>query len=184
VADEPENNQGEISEEMTEAAARSVEEIAEVARDLYQTIADGMGVEAEIRLAGIEGSDIHLNALGDEEDGGLLIGRRGQTLEAIQTLIAAIMARKTSRKIRVFVDAFGYHERRAESLRQMARDVAEQVVAAGQEALTEPLNAAERRIIHTALQDWEGVITYSEGAEPNRYVVISPADDGDAETEE
>jgi spoIIIJ-associated protein len=117
-----------------------------------------------------------VDADGDEEGGGILIGRRGQTLEAIQLLLSTIVARRHTRKVRVFLDAFGYRERRAESLRQMALEVAEQVRSAGQEALTEPLNAAERRVVHTALQDVEGISTYSEGEDPNRYVVITPAD--------
>ena len=164
-----EENAGEVS-------APSVEEMAEAAKTVFQDIVDGLGVDAIVGVASIDGTDIHIDAEGDEEEGGLLIGRRGQTLEAVQLLVGAIISRRTPQKLRIFLDAFGYRERRADSLRRMALEVAAQVRSTGQEAVTEPLNAAERRIIHTALQDETGISTYSEGQDPQRYVVISPAE--------
>ncbi len=154
-----------------------MEELAEAARDLYQQIINGLEVDAAVGITGIDGTDIHLAADGDEEQGGILIGRRGQTLDAVQTLVWTITQRHVERRVRVFIDAFGYRENRAEALRQMALEVALQVVAQNQEALTEPLNAAERRIVHNALTETPGVSTYSEGEDPNRYVVITPSDD-------
>ena len=164
---------GDDSESLTGAR---MEEIAEDARRYFQAIIDGLEMDAAVGIKSLDGTDIHLDADGDEENSGVLIGRRGQTLEAVQLLISTIIGRQYSKRIRVFLDAFGYRERREESLRQMALDVAEQVKSAGQEALTEPLNAAERRIFHTALVGMEGVSTYREGADPNRYVVITPSD--------
>jgi spoIIIJ-associated protein len=163
----------EATEELTES---TLEEIAGEVQGLFQEVINGLDIDAAAGVRAIEGTDIHVDADGDEEGGGILIGRRGQTLEAIQLILSSIISRQHTRKVRVFLDAFGYRERRAESLRQMAMEVAEQVRSAGQEALTEPLNAAERRIVHTALQDVEGVSTYSEGEDPNRYVVITPAE--------
>ena len=176
MADETVSIGGERDSEADALPESTVEELAERSRRLFQEIINGLDVDAAVGIQSINGTDIQLDADGDEEGGGILIGRRGQTLEAVQLLLSTIVARHTSRRVRVFLDAFGYRERRAESLRQMAFEVAEQVLSAGQEALTEPLNAAERRIIHTALQDMEGISTYSEGEEPNRYVVISPAE--------
>lgn len=160
-----------------EISESRIEEAAEDARRYFQEIVTGLDVDAAVGIKAIDERDIHLDADGIEESGGILIGRRGQTLEAIQLLIATIISRQYSKNIRVFLDAFGYRERREESLRQMALEVAEQVRSAGQEALTEPLNAADRRIIHTALVDMEGIATYSEGDDPNRYVVITPAEE-------
>ena len=183
MANEPEILNGETSgteEEHNESEALTagrMEEIAEDARRYYEAVVSGLEVDAAVGIKAIEGTDIHLDADGDEANSGILIGRRGQTLEAVQVLISTIIGRQYSKRVRVFLDAFGYRERRVESLRQMALEVAEQVKSAGQEALTEPLNAAERRVVHTALVDVEGVSTYSEGDEPNRYVVITPSDD-------
>ena len=153
-----------------------IAELAELAREVYQEIVNHLGVAAQVQITKVEDLDFHLHASGDEDAGGSLIGRRGQTLEAVQILVGSIVARRTPKRIRVFVDAFGYETRRIEALQQMALNVADQVRSQGEEALTDPLNSSDRRIIHTALQDAEGVKTYSEGRDPNRYVVISPAD--------
>ncbi|MBW3625072.1 MAG: KH domain-containing protein [Armatimonadetes bacterium] len=179
MADETEVLDETAPAEQEPIAEVQMDELADDARDLFQEIISHLDVDAAVGIKAIDDRDIHLDADGDETGGGILIGRRGQTLEAIQLLIATIVGRKTDRRVRVFLDAFGYRERRAESLRQMALEVAEQVRSAGQEALTEPLSPAERRIIHTALVDVEGVATYSEGEEPNRYVVITPSDEGE-----
>lgn len=176
MADETETVSGAETEAAEELSESTLEEIAREVQGLFQEVINGLDIDAAAGIRAIEGTDIHVDADGDEEGGGILIGRRGQTLEAIQLILSTIVARRHTRKVRVFLDAFGYRERRADSLRQMALEVAEQVRSAGQEALTEPLNAAERRIIHTALQDVEGISTYSEGEDPNRYVVITPAE--------
>ena len=75
---------------------------------------------------------------------------------------------------RLTVDADGYRARRAETLQRFAQQLAEQVMGSGQEAVTDPLNPMERRIVHTALVDHPDVTTYSEGEEPGRYVVVTP----------
>ena len=176
MADETEVRDVTNAGEARSISEDTIEEVAVQAQLLFQEIISGLEVDAAVGIKSIEGTDIHLDADGDEEGGGILIGRRGQTLESIQLLISTIIGRETNRRVRIFLDAFGYRERRNESLRQMALEVAEQVLSAGQEALTEPLNAAERRVIHTALMDVEGIATYSEGEDPNRYVVITPAE--------
>jgi spoIIIJ-associated protein len=112
----------------------------------------------------------------DGPDAGYLIGRRGQILDALQylTLVITTHKRDDVRRVRINVDADGYRARRAESLRALAQELAVQVKETGEEAVIEPLTALERRIVHTALVDHADVETYSEGEEPNRYIVISP----------
>lgn len=160
---------------MTESVNEETETggIGETARDIAQELADAGGLDIRASLTGTDDEDaVDLTLAG--EDAALLIGRQGQTLNAFQYLVGLIAARRLGRRIRVTVDAEGYRARRAETLGQMARDLAAQVRAHNQEAVMDPLNAAERRIVHTALQEEPGVTTYSEGEEPERHVVISP----------
>lgn len=146
--------------------------IGETAREIAQELVEAGGLDIRADLAGEEDDAVDLTL--DGEDAALLIGRQGQTLNAFQYLVGLIAARRLGRRIRVTVDAEGYRARRAETLGQMARDLAAQVREHNQEAVMDPLNAAERRIVHTALLDEPGITTYSEGEEPERRVVISP----------
>ena len=107
------------------------------------------------------------------DDLGYLIGRRGDTLDAIQHLTNYAVNRDVEGRIRVNVDAEAYREKREESLRRYARKKAQQVLKARRRTTLEPMNAYERHVIHAALQDKEGVTTYSIGTEPNRRVVVA-----------
>lgn len=107
-------------------------------------------------------------------DAALLVGPHGQTLDALQYLLMAMINKGQGQRLRVTLDADGYRARRAQKLTNFAGDLAAQVMESGQEAITDPLNAMERRIVHTALVNHPAVQTYSEGDEPNRYVVITP----------
>jgi spoIIIJ-associated protein len=153
-------------------AMLSAAEGADAALDFLSGVLDRMDLLAEARLVAHEGNQISLEVVG--EDVALLIGKHGQTLDALQLLISAAVARKIEGRPRVILDAEGYRERRAETLRQMALSLAHQVLDSGQEAVMEGLSAAERRVIHTALADEPGIGTYSEGEEPQRRVVITP----------
>lgn len=108
------------------------------------------------------------------EDLGALIGRRGETLDAIQQLTGYAVNRGRSRRVRVHVDAENYRARREESLRRLAHKVAGKVVRYRRSVTLEAMNAYERHVIHAALQDYPGVTTHSVGTEPNRRVVVSP----------
>lgn len=130
-----------------------------------------MGVDAEASWQ-IEDESIRVNLSG--EGLGLLIGRRGQTLDALQYLAGMVGNKDGGPWLRVLVDAEGYRERREESLRGLALRSADKARRNGRRVVLEPMNAHERRIIHISLQDEEGVSTYSEGVEPYRRVVISP----------
>ena len=106
------------------------------------------------------------------EDLGYLIGRRGDTLDAIQHLCNYAVNREVEGHIRVSVDAESYRQKREESLRRYARKKAQQVLKARRRTTLEPMNAYERHVIHAALQDMENITTHSTGVEPNRCVVI------------
>ena len=106
------------------------------------------------------------------EDLGYLIGRRGDTLDAIQHLCNYAINREVEGHIRVNVDAESYRQKREESLRRYARKKAQQVLKARRRTTLEPMNAYERHVIHAALQDMENITTHSTGVEPNRCVVI------------
>ena len=113
----------------------------------------------------------------DAETMGLLIGRRGETLDAMQYLVSLVANknRKEEGYIRVTLDTEGYRSRREETLKRLARKNAMHVRQSGRPVSMEPMNPYERRILHSALQGFTGVTTHSEGEEPNRHVVISPA---------
>ena len=109
------------------------------------------------------------------KDLGAVIGRRGETLDAIQQLTSYSVNRGQSKRVRVHVDAEGYRAKREESLQRLAVKVAGKVVKYRKNMTLEPMNAYERHVIHTALQDYKGVTTYSTGVEPNRRTVVAYA---------
>ena len=120
-----------------------------------------------------------------EGDGsGLLIGKKGQTLDALQYLLQRMVNRNVSNRMRVELDTENYRSRRRSQLSALARKVADEVRASGRAQALEPMSPTERRLVHLALRDMPDVVTESEGAPPERYVVIRPrveADRGDSE---
>ena len=104
---------------------------------------------------------------------GALIGRRGETLDAIQQLTSYAVNRDGGPRVRIHLDAENYRAKREQSLQHLARKVAGKVVRYRRSVTLEPMNAYERHVIHTALQDYEGVTTYSTGMDPNRRVVVA-----------
>ena len=107
------------------------------------------------------------------ENMGALIGHRGETLDAIQQLTGYAVNRGRSHRVRVHVDAEGYRARREESLERLARKTAARAVKYRRNVTLEAMNAYERHVIHSALQDYPGVTTYSTGTEPNRRTVVA-----------
>ena len=130
-----------------------------------------MGVSAAPRIA--MGSDGSYKVTLEGENLGALIGRRGETLDAIQQLTSYAVNRGQSKRVRIHVDAEGYRAKREESLERLARKVAGKVVKYRRNVTLEPMNAYERHVIHTALQDYPDVTTYSTGTEPNRRTVVA-----------
>ncbi len=130
-----------------------------------------MGINANIECFS---NDKNLYIRLSEESMGILIGRRGDTLNALQYLCSLVANRKSGSYKRVIIDTENYRTKREETLRQLARKLAEEVRRSGKKAVLEPMNPYERRVLHFALQHNKYVTTYSEGEEPNRRVVISP----------
>ena len=140
-------------------------------KDILQKI----GFETvEIRIKEEENGCV-LSLSGDEY--GSIIGRRGETLDALQYLTGLVANRVDNAYYRVTIDVGDYRERREESLRELAKKIGAQTAKSGRRTSLEAMNPYERRIIHTAIQDMEGVVSWSVGSEPNRHVVIGPSDD-------
>lgn len=161
----------------TEAlAAATAEESAQAAdaRDLVARIVAALGVDARLE---VREDDEAITVTCSGADVALLIGRHGQTIDAIQFLLNAIAHRAygDDRK-EVVVDAAGYRERRRATLEALAMRTARQVRETGERVELEPMTAVERKIVHLRLKDVDGVATASEGTEPNRHVVVLPAD--------
>jgi spoIIIJ-associated protein len=139
-------------------------------RALLEQVLDACGIRGQIA---IEEAEEALYATVTGPDLGLLIGRHGQTIDALQYLANAMMHRGGQR-IEVTIDAQGYRERRARSLHEAALKAAAEVRRTGQPVVLEPMTSVERKIVHLRLKELAGVATASEGAEPNRHVVVTP----------
>jgi spoIIIJ-associated protein len=147
-------------------------ELAAEARDLVERIVDGIGVSASVDL---DEDDETITVTCSGPDLGMLIGRHGQTIDAIQYLANAAMYRGHAEgRKQVVVDAAGYRDRRRTSLEALALRSAERAVADREAVELEPMTAVERKVVHICLKDFGGVETTSEGTEPNRFVVIRP----------
>ena len=129
-------------------------------------------LSAEAAVTKIDGDTVLLSITGP--DAYLLIGAQGDTLQKLDMLLMQMTNKGREARLRINVDADGYRARREQTLIKFAHDLAEQVIGSGQEAITDPLNPMERRIVHTALLDHPDVKTYSEGDDPYRFVVVSP----------
>lgn len=149
--------------------------LAQRAVEVLTEILTKMGVEATPEVVSDDAEAVQINLRG-EQDLGLLIGKHGQTLAALQ-LITAMIANRSQppeKRRKVILDAEGYRERRERALRSMARNAAERAKRTGQEVTLQALSARERRIVHVALADDPGVTTRSQGEDPERVVVVSP----------
>ena len=151
----------------TPAEAGSVEEKIET---FIAGLLEHMDSKAVPQCRKVDGNTYKVDLVG--EDLGYLIGRRGDTLDAIQHLANYTVNRDVEGHIRINVDAECYREKREDSLRRYARKKAQQVLKARRRTTLEPMNAYERHVIHAALQDMENITTHSTGVEPNRRVVI------------
>ncbi|HKH30770.1 MAG TPA: RNA-binding cell elongation regulator Jag/EloR [Gaiellaceae bacterium] len=151
--------------------------VPELAREVLERIVEGIGARCRIDLH--EEDDV-LVATCTGGNLGLLIGKHGQTIDAIQYLANAIVSRTLPDDRRqVVVDASGYRARRETTLASIARRSAERAVQFGDRVELEPMTAVERKVVHVALKDYPGVETTSEGTEPNRFVVVMRADGGE-----
>jgi spoIIIJ-associated protein len=154
-----------------EAPSADESQAAALVREVIMRITSGLGISCRLEIVE-EGDSILATCTG--RDLGLLIGRHGQTIDAIQYLCNAILAREGA-GVSVVVDAAGYRGRREATLASLATSAAEQAIRTGERVELEPMTAVERKIVHVSLQDHPGVETASEGTEPNRFVVVLPA---------
>jgi spoIIIJ-associated protein len=147
-------------------------ELARATRELLERIVAEIGVTARIDIDE-DDETITVSCVGS--DLGMLIGRHGQTIDAIQYLANAILFRRYSdERKEVVVDAAGYRARRRASLESLAVRSAERALSHGEPVELEPMSAVERKVVHIRLKEFDGVETTSEGTEPNRFVVIHP----------
>ena len=130
------------------------------------------GLDATAVLESQEGETVTFAIQGP--DSGLMVGMHGSVLNALQYLLQLSVNKSRDQRLRIMVDADRYRIRRAARLTEFAQELAAQVAASGEEAMTDSLSPLDRRTIHSALADHPAVQTYSEGVEPDRYVVISP----------
>jgi spoIIIJ-associated protein len=143
-------------------------------RELLERVTSALGAPVAIRITEDEAS---LAATLTGPDLGLVIGKRGQTIDAIQYLANAIVWRGLPERKDVVIDAAGYRDRRRSSLEQLADRAAEDALRSGRPIDLDPMTAPERKIVHLRLKDQPAVETASEGSEPNRHVVVRPVSD-------
>jgi spoIIIJ-associated protein len=145
------------------------EDVVVTAREFVEGLLTSLDLHATVEVEVVEGS-AHLDVNG--EDLGLLIGRRGQTLDALQDLTRAAVQRRLKARARLVVDVEGYRARRRSSLAEYARSIAERAKERGTEIELEPMNAYERKIVHDAVSEIDGASSFSEGEEPARKVIV------------
>ena len=156
-----------------EVSAPVVDEPADYAavRQFLTGLLDRMGVKANIAISARDNGGINVELSGSGM--GAIIGRRGETLDAIQHLTNYVVNRGSEKHLHISVDAENYRSKREESLTKLAEKMAEKAIKYKRSMALEPMNSYERHVIHTALQDYPDVTTYSTGAEPNRRTVVA-----------
>lgn len=148
---------------------------AEDACETLQEILNRLGLMAVSEIVSEEANTVMLNVKG--EDLGKVIGKDGAMLMALQTLTSTIASRDFEERVRVYIDAGGYKSKQEQALSRLAEEAAKDVIESGQEKVLPPMSAADRRIVHVALKDMQGVQTYSQGEGADRRLVIAPKTD-------
>jgi spoIIIJ-associated protein len=146
-------------------------EPAERVRTILERVVDALEVDAEVE---VDEDPERIVARVEGEDVGLLIGRRGQTIDAVQLLCYRAAFRGLQERKRVVVDAAGYRERRQAAIEQQAERAAERALKTGKEIELEAMTPSERRVVHQHLKERAGLETFSEGDEPERCVIVAP----------
>jgi len=155
-----------MSVELAAGSARAAR-----AGTFMQGLLEKMEIEADVRVEADEDGNLALQLSGEKM--GALIGRRGDTLDAIQRLTGFVVNRGEEDRVRVTVDTENYRQTREDSLRRLARKTAGRAAKLKRNLTLEPMNAYERHVIHAELQEWKDVSTFSTGAEPRRCVVVA-----------
>jgi spoIIIJ-associated protein len=156
----------------------TIEEQAEAAEAFTQGLVDAFDLGAQVRSVIVD-EGIVVDVTGDSL--GLLVGPRGATLNAIEELVRTVVQRQTDgHGVRINVDVAGYRAKRREALEEFTRGIVQKVLESGRAQALEPMSALDRKVVHDAAAEIDGVATESEGEEPRRRVVIVPTADGDA----
>jgi spoIIIJ-associated protein len=153
----------------SDLGAATSEEVADVAREFVTGLIESMTLQAEVTST-VEEDRAVVDITG--EDLGVLIGRRGQTLDALQEITRTAVQRRLRARSRLLVDVEGYRARRRDSLAEYARSMARRAIDRGTEIELEPMNAYERKIVHDAIAEIGGASSYSEGEDPHRKVIV------------
>lgn len=151
--------------------ARKKGGVEETAREFLEKVFAAMNLEVKIEINYMENErTVEINLAGDEM--GLLIGKRGQTIDSLQYLVSLVVNKENKEYLRVKVDTENYRKRRKATLEELAKNIAYKVKRTKRPVSLEPMNPYERRIIHSALQDDKYVTTKSEGEEPYRHIIV------------
>jgi spoIIIJ-associated protein len=148
-----------------------IDEIVEKAKNYLTDVTKMMNVTVSVEAKADDEGNVRVDMQGDTL--GILIGRRGETLDALQYLTSLYVNRGREDYTRVTIDTENYRAKREEALTRLANRMANRAVKTGRKVVLEPMNPYERRILHSALQQNDAVTTHSEGEEPNRHVVIT-----------
>ena len=173
-ADAPTTEGEKPAVEESASAGVATQEDGEQLAGLLRELLESAGMQVDVTLGEINGRYVSLKL--DGKDAAYLVGKHGEVLNALQYLVNVVAHRRFNTEARATLDGNDYRKRREDVLTQMAATIAAQVKERGEEAVLDALPAFERRIVHKALQEIDGVQTYSEGEEPNRRVVIAPAE--------
>jgi spoIIIJ-associated protein len=146
-------------------------EPADRVREILEQIVETLGLKADVQ---VDENDERILGSVEGEDVGLLIGRRGQTIDAVQLICYRAAFRGLQDRKRVTVDAAGYRQRRRETVERQADRAAERALQAGKEIELEPMTPTERKVVHDHLKERAGLETFSEGEEPERCVIVAP----------
>lgn len=165
------NGEEQVSSNSEEPSV-SREEQAQVVKDFLVGLLDAYGLEGKVEVSVDDAEIIHADMSGPQTEA--LVGAKGSIMQSVHELSRTVVQRQTHENVRLRLDIAGYAERRREALAIYAGRLSEQVQSEGAEVMLEPMNAADRKVIHDAVQALEGVRSYSEGEEPRRSVVISP----------
>ncbi len=148
-----------------------IEKFTEISNEFIDKILKPLEIKYSTEIS-MDKNVLNVNILGNEKDLGIVIGKRGTTLDSIQYILSLIINKHSESFVRVIVDSSGYREKRKKTLINLAEKTANRALRTGRPARLEPMNAHERKIIHEALKDFDGVFTHSEGQEPNRRIVV------------
>lgn len=162
----------------SESADQSYGKAVPVVRSFLESVLGLLGVEVEVDID-IEEDGLHCDLNTSDEDGGLLIGRHGATLDALQYLTLRVLQAEGFDRMRITLDVGGYRTRREKTLKEMAQGVGQKVLTSGRPYHFDPMSAMERRVVHMTLMAIDGLRTESEGEGRFRHVVVFPVREGD-----